>query len=148
MLSWKLFVFFLWNSFSLFYVANLPSSLCLMNSSSWRLLVKTGLVHSLGPTTVWVKFLFNVISFLCVSSYHRNHRGVISIYPPTPPLVVRIFLDQKLVFHFWLPISYSAYLVKELATVSCNLAWEIPWTEEPGGVTVHWITKSQTWLSD
>ena len=28
------------------------------------------------------------------------------------------------------------------------LAWEIPWTEEPGGVTVHGDAKSQTRLSD
>ena len=24
------------------------------------------------------------------------------------------------------------------------LAWRIPWTEEPGGATVHRVTKSQT----
>ena len=29
------------------------------------------------------------------------------------------------------------------ATHSSILAWEIPWTEEPGGATVHGITKSQ-----
>ena len=27
---------------------------------------------------------------------------------------------------------------------SSILAWEIPWTEEPGGATVHGVTKSQT----
>ena len=26
------------------------------------------------------------------------------------------------------------------------LAWRIPWTEEPGGLQVHRVTKSQTWL--
>ena len=30
-------------------------------------------------------------------------------------------------------------LEKEMATHSSILAWEIPWTEEPGGVT--WVTK-------
>ena len=34
-----------------------------------------------------------------------------------------------------------------MATRSSILAWEIPWTEEPGGVTVHGVTKSQTGLN-
>ena len=33
----------------------------------------------------------------------------------------------------------------EMATYSCFLAWEIPWTEEPG--RIHGVTKSQTQLS-
>ena len=31
-----------------------------------------------------------------------------------------------------------------MATHSSVLAWRIPWTEEPGGLTVHAVTKSQT----
>ena len=34
---------------------------------------------------------------------------------------------------------------KEMATHSSILAWEIPWTEEPGGI-VHGVTKSRTRL--
>ena len=30
---------------------------------------------------------------------------------------------------------------KEMATHSSILAWEIPWTEEPSGATVHRVTK-------
>ena len=30
---------------------------------------------------------------------------------------------------------------KEMATHSSILAWEIPWTEEPGGATVHGVAK-------
>ena len=37
---------------------------------------------------------------------------------------------------------------KEMATHSSTLAWEIPWTEEPGGVTVHGGPKSETQLSN
>jgi len=33
---------------------------------------------------------------------------------------------------------------KEMATHSSILAWETPWTEKPGGATVHRITKSWT----
>ena len=31
-----------------------------------------------------------------------------------------------------------------MATHSSILAWRIPWTEEPGGATVHGVAKSHT----
>ena len=39
-------------------------------------------------------------------------------------------------------------LAKEMATHSSILAWEIPWTEEPGGLQSMWLQKSWTQLSD
>ena len=39
-------------------------------------------------------------------------------------------------------------LEKGIATHSSILAWRIPWTEEPGGATVHGVTKSWMWLRD
>ena len=39
-------------------------------------------------------------------------------------------------------------LEKEIATHSSILAWRIPWTEEPGRLQVHGVTKSQTQLSE
>ena len=38
-------------------------------------------------------------------------------------------------------------LEKEMETLSSILAWEIPWTEEPGGLQSMGSQKSQTWLS-
>ena len=35
-------------------------------------------------------------------------------------------------------------LEEGMATHSNILAWRIPWTEEPGGVTVHGVTKRRT----
>ena len=35
-----------------------------------------------------------------------------------------------------------------MATHSSTLAWKIPWTEEPGGLVIHGVTKSQTRLRD
>ena len=35
-----------------------------------------------------------------------------------------------------------------METHSSILAWEIPWTEEPGQATVHGVAKSQTPFSD
>ena len=39
-------------------------------------------------------------------------------------------------------------LEKEIATYSSILPWEIPWTEEPGGLQSMWLQKSWTWLSN
>ena len=39
-------------------------------------------------------------------------------------------------------------LEKETAIHSSTPAWKIPCTEEPGGLQVHGVTKSQTRLSD
>ena len=41
------------------------------------------------------------------------------------------------------PVSLEDPLEKELATPSSNFAWEIPWTEEPGGL-VHGVTETRT----
>jgi len=46
-------------------------------------------------------------------------------------------MTERLNFHFG-----KIPLEKEMATHSSILAWEIPWTEEPGGATVHGIAKS------
>ena len=35
-------------------------------------------------------------------------------------------------------------LEKEMATHSSILAWEFPWTDEPGGLTVREITKESS----
>ena len=39
-------------------------------------------------------------------------------------------------------------LEEEMATHSNILAWEIPWTEEPGGLQFMGLQKSQTLLSN
>ena len=39
-------------------------------------------------------------------------------------------------------------LEKEMATCSSILAWEIPWTEEPGGLQSLGLQKSQAKLSE
>ena len=40
------------------------------------------------------------------------------------------------------------FLEKEMATHSSILAWEIPWTVEPGGLQPMGLQKSQAWQSD
>ena len=42
----------------------------------------------------------------------------------------------------WVPsLGQEVALEKGMATHSSLLAWRIPWTEEPGGATVHEVTK-------
>ena len=38
-------------------------------------------------------------------------------------------------------LDWEDPLEKEMATHSSILAWEIPWTEEPGGLQVHGVAK-------
>ena len=48
----------------------------------------------------------------------------------------------------WVPsLGWEDALEKEMATHSSILAWEIPWTEEPGGLQSMGSQKSQTQLS-
>ena len=41
-----------------------------------------------------------------------------------------------------LSVGQEGPLEKEMATHSRILAWRIPWTEEPGGLTLRGVTKS------
>ena len=45
-------------------------------------------------------------------------------------------------------LGWEDPLEKEMATHSSILVWEIPWTEEPGGLKSMGSKKSQTRLSD
>ena len=45
------------------------------------------------------------------------------------------------------PLGWEDPLEKEMATHSSILAWEISWTEEPGGLQSMASQKSQTQLS-
>ena len=44
-------------------------------------------------------------------------------------------------------LGWEDHLEKAMAIKSSILTWRIPWTEEPGGPTVHGVAKSRTWLS-
>ena len=44
-------------------------------------------------------------------------------------------------------LSGEDSLEKGMATHCSILAWRIPWTKEPGGTTIHEVTKSWTRLS-
>ena len=43
-------------------------------------------------------------------------------------------------------LGHKDPLEKEVAIHCSSLAWEIPWTGEPGGL-VHGVPRSRTWLS-
>ena len=45
-------------------------------------------------------------------------------------------------------LGWKDPLERGMATHSSILAWEIPWTEDPGGLQSMGVTKSQTRLSN
>ena len=45
-------------------------------------------------------------------------------------------------------VGRGYFLWQWMAPHSSTLAWKIPWTEEPGGLVVHGVAGSRTWLSD
>ena len=45
-------------------------------------------------------------------------------------------------------LGWEDPLEEEMATHSSNLAWEIPWTEEPGGLQFMGSQKAQTQLDN
>ena len=45
-------------------------------------------------------------------------------------------------------LGWEDSLEEGMATHSKILAWRIPWTEEPGGLQPHRVTKRHTQLSD
>ena len=55
-------------------------------------------------------------------------------------------LPAKLEMCIW-SLGVEDPMEKEMATHSSILAWDIPWTEEPGA-TVNEVAKSQTQLSN
>lgn len=44
------------------------------------------------------------------------------------------------------PLAREDPLEKEMTTLSCMLAWEVPCAGEPAGPAVHGVTKRQTRL--
>ena len=48
----------------------------------------------------------------------------------------------------WIAAHQASLLEKAMAPHSSTLAWKIPWTEKPGGLVVHGVSRSRTWLSD
>ena len=62
------------------------------------------------------------------------------------------FTKKGLINYSWLTVSLAQSLSKYLHLFTSNhtgtLAWEIPWTEEPGGLQSMGSCKSRTRLSD
>ena len=87
--------------------------------------------------------------------------------PPGPcsdsPVTIAQIRESSMVWRLLLPMCIRSVLLiiqfQFFGSPHCSireghgihssiLAWRIPWTEEPGGLQVHGVAKSQTWLSD
>ena len=65
-----------------------------------------------------------------------------------PLLVAQLVKNLPAVQETWLQsLGWENPLEKEMTTHSSILAFRIPWTEEPGRVMVHGVSKSQKWTS-
>ena len=62
-------------------------------------------------------------------------------------LVVKIWICLPIQKIWVWSLGWKDPLDEEMATHSNILAWEIPWTEEPGRLQSMGSQKSQTWLS-
>jgi len=84
------------------------------------------------------------ISYVLFSRPKRSlEPGGISFGFPGSSVVKNLPAKQKT----WVSsLGHEDPLEKEMATHSSILAWQIPWTEEPGGLKV--LQKSRTPLSD
>ena len=86
----------------------------------------------------------------CPFSLKRQRKGVVTgIGEEWASLVLQVVRNPPAVQETWVwSLGQEDPLVKEMATHSSILAWEIPWTEEPGGPQSTGLQKSQTWLGD
>ena len=77
-------------------------------------------------------FAITVVDFLLFSSY-----TIIS-----SSLVAQTVKGSAYNAEDWVrSLGWEDPLGKEMATHSSTLAWKIPWTEEPGGLTVHGVKR-------
>ena len=64
-------------------------------------------------------------------------------------LVAQVVKNLHAIWETWvLSLGWEDPLEEGVATHSSILAWRIPWTEEPGRLTVHGVARSQTRLSN
>ena len=107
-------------------------------------------------TTVWMhlialNYILKMVTFnICLTKIKKAF------------LVSQIVKNLSPMQETWVwSLGWEDSLEKKMATHSSILAWEIPWTEEPGGlywgqwsptgsqwVTYHGVTMSRTWLCD
>ena len=68
---------------------------------------------------------------------------------PMTSLVAQMVKNPPSKGEIWVQsLSLEGSLEEEMATQSSILAWETPWTEEPGWAAVHGAVTSKTQLSN
>ena len=71
------------------------------------------------------------------------------VFETWPPLVAQEVKNLPVMQETWVQsVGQEDALEKEMAAHSTVFAWEIPWTEEPGGLQSVGSTKSWTQLSN
>ena len=97
---------------------------CVSNIMQGRDCLRSKMWHQISETvTVIIKLTTLVLDSLVAQSVKN------------PPAIQETQVQSE---------GWEDPLEEEMATLSSVLAWRTPWTEEPGGLLVHRITKSQT----
>ena len=83
-------------------------------------------------TSFSVPLVFACLLLTVVGLHHSTQASVVGAHGLSCPLAHGILVPHKRLNPH--PLHREDPLEKEMATHSSILAWEIPWTEEPGGL--------------
>ena len=80
-----------------------------------------------------INYYFGSLKTLCFHDFTLSNDLVLLRHFKPPSLVAQKVKSLPAIQMTWVwSLSQEDPLEKETATYSCILAWEIPWTEEPG----------------
>ena len=104
---------------------------------------------------IFKQHLDELLRVLCLSFGHfgqlmydiGSHTDLSPIWLYWASLVAQTVKNPPAIRETWVqPIGWEGLLDESMATHSSILPGESPWTEEPGGLQSHGVTKSQTQL--
>ena len=104
---------------------------------------------------IFKQHLDEVLRVLCLSFGHfgqlmydiGSHTDLSPVWLYWASLVAQTVKNPPAIRETWVqPIGWEDLLDESMATHSSILPGESPWTEEPGGLQSHGVTKSQTQL--
>jgi len=98
------------------------------------------------PLYLSIWFLYPLLNWVFVFFFLLNHEFFTNFGYSSLRYIICIYALPFSRLLFLLVWCILNFLEKEMATHSSSLAWEIPWTEEPG--RLHEVTKSHTWLNN
>ena len=109
------------------------------------------------PIRTWnqlIKQLDNYIIVLTISLYNNNYYKIEIVFQSSNltgiTLVAQMIKNLPVMWDIWVwSLGQEDSLEKEMVIQSSILAWEIPWTEEPGGLQFMELQRiTQDWATN